>query len=210
MADDKPLPLLPAGANLVTLSVEARNHRTALIGHFLKDLNEPGIESRRERWLNVFENVLDNMGRHISSADWLNSIKRGTEFKRLAGPRTTATSVEHAPEPQRLNRAKIVEDSGKDKGKQDTHTDVPSFPLQQLRLLVAAPPPPLKQAHISHLVLCLEPHGNHPPSLTEDQGFSIVPANVGCTFTVGNFLLPHSNRQDDAGCILVGLDGLEG
>jgi len=207
MANDKPLPLLPAGVNLVTLSVEARNHRAALIAHFLKDLNEPGIESRRERWLKVFEDVLDGLGRHISTADWLSSIKRGTEFKRLAGPRTTATAGEHAIESQRLGRAKVVENSGKDKGKQDNHTDVPSFPLQQLRILAAAPPPPPRQAHISHLVLCLEPHGIHPPSLTEDQGFSIVPANVGCTFSVGNFLLPHSNRQDD---ILVGLDRLEG
>src|SRR5258707_4406411 len=137
MADDKPLPLLPAGVNLVTLSMKARNHHAALMGHFLKDLNEPGIESRRERWLNVFENVLDSMGKHVNSADWLNSIKRGTEFKRLAGPRTTATAVEHPPDAQRLNRAKIVENSGKDKGKQDNNTNVPSFPCQQLRLLVA-------------------------------------------------------------------------
>src|SRR5882672_3567468 len=100
MADDKPLPALPPGYNLVTLSVAARRHRAALIGHFLKDLHEPSIENHRDNWINAFEDVLDDLGKHLNSADWLNCIKRGRDFK-TSTPSLTARTV--APESQSLN-----------------------------------------------------------------------------------------------------------
>lgn len=206
--DDKPLPVLPAGSKLVILSVEARNHRAALIGHFLKDLHEPGIENRRDGWQTVFENVLDDLAKHIDSADWLNGIKRGAEFKKLA--RSTKVG-QTTPKSEHLGEA-VVDNFERETGDINQANNRPDqrLPLQQLRMLTAAPPPPPGQAHVSHLVLCMKPHGIQSLSVTEELGFTIVPANVGCTFSVGNFILPDSNRQDDAGNILFGLDGLEG
>lgn len=107
MADDKPLPGFIVSGN-------KKSHSAALIGHFLKDLNDPGIESRHDRWLKVFEGVLDNLGKHIHSAD---GIKRGTEFKKLTGSRTTTTPGQKATESQQLNGAEVAGSSERDKGK---------------------------------------------------------------------------------------------
>ena len=82
--------------------------------------------SARERWLNIFEDILDDLGKHGKSADWLNAIKRGREFKRSAGLRTTATVCDASPKLSRPSDA-IIEDSGKDQGKEnreDSRSDV--------------------------------------------------------------------------------------
>jgi 1-phosphatidylinositol-3-phosphate 5-kinase len=175
----------------------------------LKDLHEPGIERRGDRWINAFEDALDDLSKHLSSADWLNNVRRGKEFKKSRTSQTIGPSASESPQ---LNDG-VVEDLGADKGKVNEGNNRPDsqpWALQQLRILAAAPPSTPGRAHVSHLVLCLEPHGSQTASLTEDQGFRIVPANVGCTFSVGKFLLPDSNRQDDVGNILLGVDDLEG
>lgn len=207
--DGKPLPALPTGSTLVALSVEARDHRAALIGHLLKDLHEPDIDSRRDHWLSVFEAVLDDLGKHVKSADWLNAIRRGREFKRSAGLTTNATACD-GPTLSQPSDAVIAGKSQGNENREDTSSFDPLRSFQQLRVLAAAPPSPPGQAQVSHLLLCLESHTSHRASTPEDHRFSLAPANVGCTFSVGKFLLPDANKQDEADYILSGLDGLGG
>ena len=73
---NKPLPALPS-PSLTTLSVDARNHRSRLIQHFFSDIHELRIESRRDKWLNALEEVLDDLSLHFSRGDWLSRIRQG-------------------------------------------------------------------------------------------------------------------------------------
>ncbi|KAF8196934.1 hypothetical protein BJ912DRAFT_1079956 [Pholiota molesta] len=129
MADLKPLPALPSSL----LSVEAQNHRACLIKHFLSEIHEHGIDSRRGGWLYVFEEVLDNLSQQFIRGDWLASIR--------------------------------------DQGSTQSTTA---------------------------------------PATTEDSGFDVVPANIGCEFSPGTFALQEQGQDEMDGTVLYGLsDGLE-
>ncbi|KAJ3508125.1 hypothetical protein NLJ89_g5924 [Agrocybe chaxingu] len=211
MANHKPLPALPPGNAATTLSVDARNHRARLIRHFLTDIHEPALESRRDGWAYVFEEVLDELSQHISSGDWLSSIKRGKKLKR----KRAREEVDKHSRPGAVEKAqkRSSNDSHQEEKAPEFSLAVkplpstPEPPLKQLREL-AARPPSHEELHAGHLVLCLAPHGSRMPVPTEDSGFDLVPANIGCTFSAGSFSLQDPG-QDEVGTVLYGLEGLE-
>lgn len=190
MADLKPLPALPSSL----LSVEAQTHRASLIKHFLSDIHEHGIESRRGGWLYVFEEVLDELSQQFIRGDWLASIKRTKEAHKSH------------------NRPRDAQEQTKE----ETRTEKPlppkpEPPLQQLRKLAARPVPPNREQRLGHLVLCVAPHGSRLPLPAEDSGFDVVPVNIGCEFSPGTFALQEQGHEELDGPVLYGLsDGLEG
>ncbi|KDR71610.1 hypothetical protein GALMADRAFT_253980 [Galerina marginata CBS 339.88] len=190
MADHKPLPALPASYALATLSVEARNHRGRLIQRFLSDIHEPGIQNRRDDWVYVFEEVLDELSYQLSRGDWLASVKRG---KRKARSQGRSASEGKPP---------AVEAAANG----DEAKALPSTPpLNQLQSLAARP---ALAESAGHLLLCVAPHGSRLPLPTEDSGFDILPANIGCSFSSGSFVL--QNVEDEfENTILYGLSGFD-
>ena len=177
----KPLPALPI-PSLTTLSVEARKHRTRLIQHFFSDIHEPRIESRHEGWLHALEEALDDLSVHFGDKDWLSSIRRGRKLKQK-------------------QRVHLHNEGQHDKPLPES----PEEHLKKLRLLIARSGPPPTELRGGHLVLCVSPYQGPIPS--EDSGFDVVPANIGCTFSEGSFSL----QQDDSDAtLLYGLDGLRG
>lgn len=158
----KPLPALPAASSL---SLEALAHRTRLIKHFLLDIQEPGIEGRRDGWLYVMEEVLDSLSVECSRGDWLASLRRQEECRRHRQDPEPAAGDKPLPEP----------------------------PLHKLRKLAARPSPPQDEQRIGHLVLCVAPHGSPIPLPEEDSGFDLLPANIGCVFLPGSFALQSAD-----------------
>jgi len=198
MANQKPLPALPGGPDLTTLSVEARNHRARLIGHFLNDLHEPGIQSRREGWLYALEEALDGLGHHISRGEWLNAIKREKSTKLRLQEVAQKQSDDDSQPPERELGAESK-----------PLPERPEPPLKVLRNLASRPALPVGEPRVGHLVLCLTPYGSHSALPTEDSGFDIVPANIGCDFASAIFSLQESS-QDEVSSVLYGVEGLQG
>ncbi|SRR6266511_3100069 len=202
MAQNKPLPTLPIILpDPATLSVEARHHRAALIDHFLNDLHDASIENQRDRWLHVFEEVLDDLGRSIDSEEWLTRTRKGKELKRSLTKHTTRD-----PNTQKGEvNAKVAGGTTRGTTSPKELPEIPRSsslqPFQQLFTLASRPVPPVGPGH---LLLCLAPHGSLP---TKGDSFDIVPANIGCTFSSGNFMLKDSSQAD--GTILFGLDDFE-
>ncbi|KAF9527482.1 hypothetical protein CPB83DRAFT_856253 [Crepidotus variabilis] len=218
MSTQKPLPELPKVLDLSVLSVEARNHRARLIQHFLSDLDEPTIESRRDGWTYVFEEVLDDLSRQLRRGDWLNAIKRGRDLKGAAAVRARAEAEKQIRPPNSRQGSSSGTEEDKENGEaSDKSKDakplpdkpMPSVPpFQQLQTLASRPTPPQGEPRVSHLVLCLAPHGSRTAVPTEDSGFDVVPANIGCNFAPGAFSL-RDPEEGEEGTILYGLDGLQ-
>lgn len=83
MAISKPLPAIPKLAiGATTLSVGARAHRSRLIRHILSQTQEPGIESRRDGWAYVLEEVLDDLGDAMARGEWFSGVKQRRALKR--------------------------------------------------------------------------------------------------------------------------------
>ena len=184
---NKPLPALP-DPSLTTLSVEARHHRAQLIQHFFSDIHEPRIESRRDAWLQVLEEALDDLSVHVSRGDWLSGIKRGREL---------------------LKQRPLSIDGTANEGQHDKPLpESPGEPLRKLRLLITRSASPSAEPWGARLVLCLSPSRDRvPPIPTEDDGFDDIPANVGCTFSGNSFTLEQDGFDST---ILYGLDVLRG
>lgn len=205
MADQKPLPALPSGPNLpnlIALSVEARHHRRQLIRHFLNDLNDPAIDSRQDKWLSVFEDVLDDLGQYMSSGDWLDGIGNGRALKKKL-------AAAYGEGYTKTTRKDSLEDEGGDSKEPIHSSDEPKptlSPFEQLRVLSSRSTPSTKPTS-THLVLCLTSDAFQ---ITQDSGFKPVSADIGCTFTVGTFALYQPKEEEDGiETILLGLDGLE-
>ncbi|KAF8968465.1 hypothetical protein BDZ97DRAFT_1902851 [Flammula alnicola] len=203
MANQKPLPELPTSLPLPTLSVEAQNHRARLIKHFLTDIHEPGIENRLDGWVYVLEEALDALGQQFSQGDWLSSIKRRRELrihKQL--PRTQRDDGKKSD-------ATAETTHSRDDKPLPAKPEAPVSPLKQLRTIAARPAVPQGQQRIGHLLLCVSPHGSQIPLPTEDSGFDILPANIGCVFSAGSFALQDRGQDELDGTVLYGLEGLE-
>ncbi|KAH9475049.1 1-phosphatidylinositol 3-phosphate 5-kinase FAB1 [Psilocybe cubensis] len=214
MSQHKPLPDLPPN---YALSVESRNHRAGLIRHFLEDIHEPGIEARRDGWVCVFEEALDEMSEEIERENWLAAVKRGKQLKKSLGkPSSSSKTIRATPvrAPPEAAKDSSKEDTtaGSQTSKDDTNilasTSTGPSPFQRLFDLNSRPHIPAGKHRPGHLLLCLSPHGRRLPLPTEDSGFDVLPANIGCTFSPATFTLKKTETESET-TILYGLDGLE-
>ncbi|KAF4621994.1 hypothetical protein D9613_009505 [Agrocybe pediades] len=197
MVNHKPLPALPLSCPLAVLSVDSRNHRARLLKHFLADIHEPGIESRRDGWVYVFEEVLDELSNQISREDWLGAIKRGRQLKRSL-----------QADPGTITRSSSVEGGESEKDKEVLNPEPEISPFKRLLNLASRPALPLGEKRAGHLLLCVSPHGSSVPVPTEDAGFDLVPANIGCIFAPGTFSL-RTTEHGENHTVLYGLGGLQ-
>ncbi|KAG5651993.1 hypothetical protein H0H81_006675 [Sphagnurus paluster] len=182
MTDHKPLPALPVPA---ALSIDARRHRARLIHQFLSGTTEIGVQSRKEGWVYVLEEVLDELGRSLHQGKWLEGVRRWREQQR--DTRKQALSRQETVKAKKSE--KIVEGEGdaaasqSEQGSLNSSKELPSKP-------VVTP-----KAGAKHLLLCVAPPGSRNPLPSEDSGFDIVPANIGCTFLPGTYALQHGDTR---------------
>lgn len=209
MAPQKPLPELPKSNNFSVLSTEARHHRARLIQHFLGDLNEPAIERRRDGWLYVLEEALDDLSREIHRNDWLKSIQRGRVLKQTISATKSRVDTEQSSTPTQEFSSSVDEDK-KELQNSSNATEVKPLPdkpipaippFQQVQTLASRPSPPPGEPRAGHLVLCLAPYR------TKALDVDSVAANIGCTFTSGTYTLQADEEVDT---VIFGLDGLDG
>ncbi|KAG5643166.1 hypothetical protein DXG03_001496 [Asterophora parasitica] len=182
MVDQKPLPALPVPA---ALAIDARQHRARLIRHFLSEVHETGIESRQEGWASVFEEVLDQLGQNLSQNKWLEGVRKWREQQW---------------EVKKRERVLLRRDIVKAKARVEPGTPTVGSTVTSSKDLPPTPPSVSQKASAKHLLLCVAPPGRKIPS--EDSGFDMVPANIGCTFLPGTYSL-----QLEAQTILFGRGG---
>jgi 1-phosphatidylinositol-3-phosphate 5-kinase len=163
MVDYKPLPAIPPpNINLTTLSIDARGHRSRLLYHFLAETHDPEIDSKREAWVCVFEDVLDEMGSCLHKGGWLAEFRKTREARRR---------LERQKERQQLDAVKPKKLVKTQSGSGDTtHLSRVDTPLEK------------------RLLLSVAPLGSRIPLPTEDSGFAFVHdiIRVGCTFVPEN------------------------
>lgn len=162
MNDQKPLPQLPKepfpGSGL--LSVDARTHRARLIRHFLTDVQDPDIETRRDGWVFVLEEALDDFGRQLNQSNWLESMKHAQVQRMRQGLNERKVDVEKQEKP------------------------LPPRPSETVPRLHKLMRRRSRAGENGHLLLCVTPYGRQP---IEDSGFHLLPANIGCNFSPGSF-----------------------
>ncbi|KAJ6475055.1 hypothetical protein C8R47DRAFT_1143386 [Mycena vitilis] len=203
MADHKPLPAIPVVAtapNLTTLSVQAREHRGRFIRHILL---EAELDDGEGLWVTALEDALDSLSDAVTRGRWLEGVKRGrrerahlAERKPIARTETMSSSI-----------SSILQSPASDNSAESLLA-FPQSPtveaLRQIRALTAQPAPPNSKPEPKHLLLCLAPLGSRIAIPTEDSGFDLIPANVGCVFKPALFSLPEED-SDEPSCILYGL-----
>ncbi|KNZ81184.1 1-phosphatidylinositol-3-phosphate 5-kinase FAB1 [Termitomyces sp. J132] len=177
MVDYKPLPALPAQ---VTLYLDARQHRGQLIRAFISEIHDPLIESRREAWVYVFEEALDELGKALSQGKWLEGVRRAKEQKREAQRKEK--------ERDELRRQETVKTKKKHSAK--AGEDAEDTKHNGEVLSVECPPSAaMPLAGVKHLFLCVAPPSSQVPLPSEDSGFDMIPSNIGCSFTAGTYAL---------------------
>ncbi|KAJ6535129.1 hypothetical protein B0H19DRAFT_1271776 [Mycena capillaripes] len=203
MADHKPLPAIPVVAtapNLTTLSVEARAHRGRFIRHIL---SEAELDDGEGSWAAALEDALDTLSDAVARGRWLTGVKKGrreraplVERKPMARTDTMSSSASSALQ-------SVVSDASA-----ESLVAFPQSPavesLRTIRALAAQPAPPNPKPEPRHLLLCLAPLGSRIAVPSEDSGFDLVPANVGCVFKPTVFSLPEED-SDEPSSILYGL-----
>ena len=207
MVNHKPLPEIPSPTtNLTTLSVDARAHRSRLLYHFLSEIHEPGIESRRDAWVNVFEDVLDEMGVCLNEGRWLTEFRKIRDLKRERRraereKETVAKMQREAMKPKKLpvktqsgSGSATAPGSGPSTSETNhEHKQSSTNFSDESRTTAtttnssanaAEKPPPTPRAMC--LLLGVAPLGSPPP---EDRGFALISheLRVGCTFVSGLF-----------------------
>jgi 1-phosphatidylinositol-3-phosphate 5-kinase len=194
MVDQKPLPALPP--NPTILSIDANAHRRRLIRHLLSDIHEPGIESKRDGWTSVLEEVLDELGTCLDRSNWLSGIMKARRLRRDAIQRERAEKDAKPPDvakPKKL--IKTHSSSGEshastDRDPKEVQSSEGSHKAGSSKELPSGPLPTLLNPVGKQLLLCVAPLGSRLPTPTEDSGFAIVPAEINCTFVDGTFTLP--------------------
>lgn len=187
MVDHKPLPDTPAGA----LSIEGKSHQAELIRHILSEVQDPAIESKQEKWACAVENALDELGICVAQGNWLSGVKKGRKIKRIQRIQTTADTSKEAQGEEVSKTAAVP----------GTTAALEQLALEQLRQSISRPLP-AQGSCVEHLLLCVAQPGSRMTLPQEHNGFTIVPANVGCRFTSGVFSLSSTNDS----AILYGLN----
>ncbi|RXW18269.1 hypothetical protein EST38_g7586 [Candolleomyces aberdarensis] len=200
MANHKPLPDIPNSPDRspspipTILSTEFRSHRAGLLRHAFGEVEDEGIAKRRDGWVHVFEEVLDQLSLRMSRDNWLAGLKKGRQTRRPA----KEASDGHG-DPSRATNER--NGSPYDVEGVPFPTEPKPQPLERIQQLVSHPQ---QDAASSHLLLCVAPHGGTRPLPVEDSGFDLVAANIGCTLDTGHFDL-----SNDGSNILFGLDDIE-
>ena len=180
MADQKPLPALP----LATLAVDAKRHRSQLVRHFMSETQDSGIEHRLEGWAVVLEDVLDEMGQNVVAEEWLTGFKTSRELQR--GERRRRQAAAHEQRLKMATKAKGGAETAKRSDGSHESQHIPEPIVKEL------PEPPPSGTRGKQLLLCVAPPGIRFPLPSEDGGFDIVPANIGCSFTAGTYTVQET------------------
>ncbi|KAF9456920.1 hypothetical protein BDZ94DRAFT_1326638 [Collybia nuda] len=194
MVDNKPLPPVPI--NLTTLTIDARAHRARLIRHLLSEACDPGLESRREGWAAVLEEALDELGRRVSKDDWLNGIRKARQARRVTRQRQKGFGeTAKLQDAAQAKNAKRQGDEGVESIEPSKDGSFEVLPAVENPRQSLSKPTQLKNER--HVLLCVTPLGSRLPVPSEDSGFDLVPANIGCTFASGTFSLQDTEYESN-------------
>lgn len=180
MANHKPLPAIPfpnvrdPTTGTEALSTDNRTHRGQLIQHIINEIREPGITTSKDEWVRIFEGAMDQLSAALAAKDWLKSVRMAKE---------AALSKKGAL-------------GSEDSGTGRPGEVCPENTIERVQGLASKQP----TDRPSHLLICVARHGISYPLPTEDNGFDLIAANIGCTFSAGNFATDG---------ILIGLEGVE-
>lgn len=217
----KPLPAIPKLAiGATTLSVGARAHRSRLIRHILSQTQEPGVESRRDGWAYVLEEVLDDLGDAIARGAWFSGVKQRRALKRARLEKKAQEEKKDAESKRKtaekskdkkdasatstvIEAVEVVKPAAASQSPVDILKDIRSLASNRVLPESTGSPP-------SYLVLCVAPHGSRPPLPAEDSGFDVVPANIGCSFSAGTYSLHVTDWDELTTTVLYGLREWEG
>lgn len=143
MANNKPLPQPPRRSTETSstdilgptlLSTDGRLHRSRLIRHIFDDIEDQGIQTKKEAWLLSFEEALDELGLAIITGGWISGLRRG----RLAQDKARQSRLQRIPgTPGNLEtngEANVIE------GFVDNQLPQKPTPLERLRQLVSRQP----------------------------------------------------------------------
>jgi len=193
MAKDKPLPEVPSPPEL---SNEFRVHRSRILSNILGEAED--VIGNKEIWVYILEDVLDKLHAVVVGEDWLASIRR----RRQAPPVEKDLKDEEADDNKGADVSKTPQASPEPELKvafpSDTNKDESQRSLEHIRALVTKKT--IGDAPL--FLLCLTPYTGGPIP-AEDSGFDIIPANNGCTFDVGKFVV-------EDGSIIYGQDQWQG
>ncbi|KAG6852316.1 hypothetical protein C0991_000959 [Blastosporella zonata] len=169
MVYQKPLPALPVSA---LLSLDARQHRSQLMRNFLSEIHDPSIASKRDEWLYVLEEALDELGKALSQGKCLEGVRRLREQQRDAQMREL--DLVRRQETVKAKKRKIQDDGEKTGDSTSSSMELPSMPAT------------LHVVGVKHLFLCMAPPVVIP---SEDSGFYIPSTTIGCSFKPGTYAL---------------------
>ncbi|KAJ7052946.1 hypothetical protein C8F01DRAFT_1169335 [Mycena amicta] len=193
MPEPKPLPALPTNVTtnltLTTLSTDARDHRGRLIRALLSEEGMEGENGNGEMWASALEEALDGLSEGVARGRWLAGVKRARRRRR---PR-------EQPDIDVLSISSSIVSISTTSTSSSAAPDV----LASLRTAIAQPVGPNE---LRHLLLCVGTASSRTPALpSEDSGFDLVAANVGCIFRTGVFELPEDDNEARS-AVLFGLD----
>ncbi|KAF7313499.1 hypothetical protein HMN09_00505800 [Mycena chlorophos] len=154
------------------LSTDARKHRGRLLRALLAEegFAMDGDEAEGQLWATSLEAGLDGLGDAVGRGRWLTGIR--------------ATRRQERERNKRDSDALSLTDS--------MLSTASTTPIASLRSAITQPIVPSGQPDPRHLLLCVSRSMVLP---SEDSGFDIVSANVGCLFRAGVFEFPVDDNE---------------
>jgi 1-phosphatidylinositol-3-phosphate 5-kinase len=186
MANDKPLPEPPAQMmGPTTLSIDARLHRARLLRHIFDDIEEPGIQNKKDGWVYAFEEALDELAGAVDGGGWIPALKQARAVKDDQGKVVTVEEKTSG---------------GKDEVGQEVLEKEEPKPTPLERLQQRSQATSSAGEGPKHLVLCVASHG----ILGHHGGFDNITTSTSCVFAVDSFAFD----KPDGSNVLFGLDGM--
>lgn len=166
-----------------TLSIDARLHRARLLRHIFEDVEEPGIQNKKDGWVYAFEEVLDELAGAIDGGGWIAALREARAVK---------------ANPEKMVEEKPNGGEGEVEQKVEEEEEPKPTPLERLRQRAQAKA--IRGEGPRHLVLCAASHG----ILGHHGGFDNITTTPSCIFTEGTFAFD----KPDGSNVLFGLDGM--
>lgn len=201
------------------LAADARAHRSRLIYQILSEVQDSGIEGKRDGWINAMEEVLDELGRIAVQRGWLNGIKRSRTARRQSKPNASVGDGELKAQDTSKDTIKAKLPQREATGHQPDSKVLPSpestlhtreeqvaSALKHIRDIVSQQTVNSSSANSDslHLLLCVAALGSRTALPAEDSRLPLVPAKVGCVFTPCVFTLPEDGEDNvEAGNMLL-------